>query len=259
MTVITGGFGFLGWHLACRLRALAGVEPTRLGREDLADTVRLERGLAGAEVVFHLAGVNRAATPDEVEEGNVDIARRTAEAVRRNGRPVRLVYANSIQADLDNPYGRGKRRAAEELAAAVGEVGGRFVDVLLPNLFGEHGRPRYNSFVATFSDAVARGEQPKVLEDREVPLLHAQRAAQALVDAAGGDDSPAAPGGAAAHRDQRTGPAARLPQPIRRSGRGPRPRRPFRRGPVQHLPFLPVPGGLSDVRPAARRPAWAAG
>ena len=183
MTAITGGFGFLGWHLACRLRARSGIEPVRLGREELEDGDRLRLALAGCDVVYHLAGVNRAATPEQVQGDNIEIARRVAEAVRRGNRPVTLVYANSIQADLDNPYGRGKRGAAEELATAVGEVGGRFVDVLLPNIFGEHGRPEYNSFVATFAAAIARGEAPTVMEDREVPLLHAQRAAQALIDA----------------------------------------------------------------------------
>jgi UDP-2-acetamido-2,6-beta-L-arabino-hexul-4-ose reductase len=187
---VTGGHGFLGWHLACRLRARYQVTPNRLGREDLTP-----EALASAHTVFHLAGVNRAATPEQVEEGNVEIARRTAEAIRRNGRPVRVVYANSIQADLDNHYGRGKRRAAEDLAAAVGDVGGRFVDVVLPNLFGEHGRPQYNSFVATFASAVARGEQPTVMEDRELPLLHAQRAAQALIDAVDGADDRVRPEG----------------------------------------------------------------
>ena len=32
----------------------------------------------------------------------------------------------------------------------------------LPNLFGEHGRPRYNSFVATFVDAVIEGRTPAI-------------------------------------------------------------------------------------------------
>ncbi len=59
-------------------------------------------------------------------------------------------------------------------------VGGSFADVLLPNLFGEHGRPAYNSFVATFAHAVAHGRSPTVTSDREVPLLHAQDAAEAL-------------------------------------------------------------------------------
>ena len=66
--VITGGHGFLGWHTACRLRALHGIEPVRLGREDVADPRRLEpRSLDAADAVIHIAGVNRAETDDEVE------------------------------------------------------------------------------------------------------------------------------------------------------------------------------------------------
>ena len=58
---ITGGFGFLGWHTACRLRALHGVEAIRLGRSDLADGGRLATRLAEVDAVIHIAGVNRAA------------------------------------------------------------------------------------------------------------------------------------------------------------------------------------------------------
>jgi len=180
---ITGGHGFLGWHLSCRLRAVHGIKPDRLGREALGDPERLAASLAGVETIFHVAGVNRANHEDEVEQGNLDLARRLAEAIRRLGRPVHVVYANSIQADVDNAYGRGKRGAAAILDGALRHVGGSLVDVLLPNLFGEHGRPSYNSFVATFADAVAGGRGPTVSRDRSVPLLHAQRAAACLIEA----------------------------------------------------------------------------
>ena len=98
-------------------------------------------------------------TDDEVEHGNVELA---AGARRRRCAPAAgrcdVVYANSIQADLDNPYGRGKARAADDPRRAPSpDVGGTFADVLLPNLFGEHGRPAYNSFVATFCHEVAAG------------------------------------------------------------------------------------------------------
>lgn len=182
--VITGGFGFLGWHLAARLRALSGVEPVRLGRESFGPAGNLAAALARAEVIYHVAGVNRAQEPDDVEAANIALAQKLADGVVASGRPVRIVFANSIQAKLDNPYGRGKAQAAAILAAAASKVGGSFVDVLLPNLFGEHGRPKYNSFVATFCDLIVRGESPTVIEDREVPLLHAQRAAQVLMEAA---------------------------------------------------------------------------
>ncbi len=184
MTVVTGGHGFLGWHLSCRLRAMGQGEPVRVGREEFGDPELLSRSLADSEVVYHLAGVNRAETDHAVEQGNEHLARRLADAIKDNGRPVHVVYGNSTQARNDSPYGRGKRRAAECLATAVAEVGGTLADVLLPNLFGEHGRPAYNSFVSTFCHEVAHGRTPSVTNDRSIPLLHAQSAAGALMAAA---------------------------------------------------------------------------
>ena len=192
---VTGGFGFLGWHTACRLRARHGIEPVRLGREHLGDPAALDGALDGVDAVIHVAGVNRADSDDEVEQGNVALAHALGDAVARLGRPVHLSYANSIQSAQDNPYGRGKLRAAEILDKVVSGAGGTFTDVVLPNLFGEHGRPSYNSFVATFAEAVAHDRAPTVTGDREVPLLHAQDAADALVRAvlapAGGQVAPA--------------------------------------------------------------------
>lgn len=175
---VTGAAGFLGWHLSCRLAATRGIEPLRIGRPETEDPESLATLLRDVDTVIHLAGVNRAGSDPEVEVGNVAPAESLADALR--GRPVHVVYANSVQADLDNAYGRGKRRAAELLAG----LPGTFADVVLPNLFGEHGRPAYNSFVATFCHEVAAGRTPPVHEDRQVPLLHVQSAAEALIAAA---------------------------------------------------------------------------
>jgi UDP-2-acetamido-2,6-beta-L-arabino-hexul-4-ose reductase len=183
IVAITGGFGFLGWHTACRLRALHDDEPIRLVRGDL------DRPdcLVGIDIVIHIAGVNRADTDAAVEAGNVEAAERLAAALRHAGRPIDVVFANSVQADLDNPYGRGKAAAARVLAEACAEAGANFADLLLPNLFGEHGRPGYNSFVATFAHEVVAGRTPTVTGDREIELLHAQDAAAALIGATGTD------------------------------------------------------------------------
>ncbi|GAA5147556.1 NAD-dependent epimerase/dehydratase family protein [Nocardioides marinquilinus] len=194
--VLTGGHGFLGWHTACRLRARHGVDAVRLGRAEVADPDVLRQHVADADVVMHLAGVNRAESDEAVSAGNLELAEQLAAALRSSGTSARVVFANSVQADLDNAYGTAKARSADLLRSAVGESGGSLADVLLPNLFGEHGRPRYNSFVATFCHAVAHGETPTVDVDREVPLLHAQRAAAHLIDAATGiDDVQARPEG----------------------------------------------------------------
>ena len=180
---ITGAFGFLGWHTSCRLRAVYGTEAIRLGRAELNDPAALDEALGRVDAVLHLAGVNRADTDELVEDGNVRLAEALADALVRQSRPIDVVFANSSQATQDNPYGRGKRRAGEMLAKAVAENGGRFTDVLLPNLFGEHGRPGYNSFVATFAHEVAHDRLPNVTGDRLVPLMHAQDAADVMVQA----------------------------------------------------------------------------
>jgi len=184
---ITGGFGFLGWHTACRLRALHRIEPVRLGRRDVSDPRRLAEVLSTVDTVLHVAGVNRAGSEAEVESGNAEAAHALATALRETGRPVDVVYANSVQAELDNAYGRGKAEAARVLADACAGTGGHFADLLLPNLFGEHGRPGYNSFVATFAHEIVAGRTPSVTGDREIELLHAQDAAAVLVAAVGQD------------------------------------------------------------------------
>lgn len=175
--VLTGADGFLGWHTRCRLRALTDHEVVAVGRTQWPD---LADHLAGAQGVVHVAGVNRG-SDTEVEQGNVQLARALGDAVRASGAMPRIVFANSIQTGNDSPYGTGKATASELLAAAAAEAGSEYVDVRLPNLFGEHGRPRYNSFVATFVHSVLDKQVPEIA-DRPVGLLHAQVAAQSLID-----------------------------------------------------------------------------
>lgn len=176
--LVTGASGFLGWHTRARLRALTSHEVVAIDRGSWAS---LEENLEGVDAILHIAGVNRG-TEDDVEGGNGDLAQAVANAVRASGGRPRIVYANSIQAGNGTPYGIGKARAAEILAQTASDLGSHFVDVQLPNIFGEHGRPRYNSFVATFARAVIKGDTPTIV-DRKVDLLHAQAAAQVLIDA----------------------------------------------------------------------------
>lgn len=182
---ITGAYGFLGTHvrLACRTR---GVEARLAGRDTFASDEELDAFVAGVDAIVHAAGVNRG-TDGEVRSGNVDAARRLADALRRAGRPVTVVYASSTQVDRDNVYGRAKAEAGRVLEETAVSAGGRFASVVLPNLFGEFGRPRYNSVVATFCDRLVHGEAPVVDRDAPLSLLHAQDAAGALLGAAAGD------------------------------------------------------------------------
>lgn len=176
--VLTGAHGFLGWHTRCLLHATSDHTVVAVGRDSWPQLAEL---MADADAVLHVAGINRA-DDTELVDGNIGLARDVAAAVRATGRPVDVVFANSVQVGNGSPYAQGKAGAADVLRALSAECGGRFTDVRLPNLFGEHGRPGYNSFVASFVDAVIRGEEPSIA-DRPIALLHAQGAARVLVDA----------------------------------------------------------------------------
>jgi UDP-2-acetamido-2,6-beta-L-arabino-hexul-4-ose reductase len=175
--LLTGADGFFGWHARVRLRALTNHEVVPITRANWSQLAEL---MADADAVLHIAGVNRAA-PEEVEGGNRKLAEDVVAAIRRSGARPAVVFANSIHADANSPYGAGKKQASTLLCDAVLAVGGRYVDVRLPNLFGEHGRPRYNSFVATFVDCVITANRPEIV-DRPVSLMHVQDAASLLLE-----------------------------------------------------------------------------
>jgi UDP-2-acetamido-2,6-beta-L-arabino-hexul-4-ose reductase len=184
---VTGADGFLGWHVRAALRARNEDDVVPVGRALLEGPAELlDQAFAGVDAVLHLAGVNRA-EPDELRDLNLALAARVTDALDRLAITPAVVYSDSIQAGNGSAYGDGKAAAAEHLLAWGAKSGARVVDLVLPNIFGEHGRPSYNSFVATFCEAIARGGSPTVLEDREVPLRHVQDVADDLLAAVDGE------------------------------------------------------------------------
>lgn len=176
--LLTGASGFLGWHTRVRLETLGGHDVVPVTRTNWR---QLRELIADVDAVVHVAGVNRG-TPAEVEGGNIALARDVAGAMGSAPQHARIVFANSIQSGNATPYGIGKETASTLLAASAAAHGFQYVDVRLPNLFGEHGRPHYNSFVQTFVTAAIEGRTPHI-DDRAINLLHAQRAAQAVMEA----------------------------------------------------------------------------
>lgn len=153
--LVTGANGFLGKNLLQHLAERADVEVVTFARDD--DPSQLKQLLDGVDFVFHLAGVNRPQNENEFLVGNADLTQLLCDAIADTGRAIPVVYASSIQAAQDNPYGLSKRGAEEALFAAQ-RLNGVPVHIFrLPNVFGKWCRPNYNSAVATFCYNIARG------------------------------------------------------------------------------------------------------
>lgn len=213
---LTGGTGFVGSHLAEALlargvavRALVRTDakwlrglPVEIVRGDLFDADALRAGLAGAEVVFHVAGLTRAPEPAALERANVEGTLRllaaAAEAVAAGGPPRRIVVTSSLAAvgpsgaaplTEDAPlrpisaYGRSKARM--EAAIAAHALAGRTTIVRPPAVYG----PR-EADIYTMIRTADRQRIFPVVGDGRVPrldLVHVRDLVAGLLGAAEAD------------------------------------------------------------------------
>ena len=167
--LITGADGFVGRNLQLHLAERKDVQVARFTRSD--DPARLPALLHEVDFVFHLAGANRPQDLREFTKDNLELTRALGQAAcqaQAAGKTVPILYASSIQAGRDNPYGQSKRGAEQALL----EAGRSAVPVhifRLPNVFGKWCRPNYNSAVATFCYNIARG-LPIQVNDPAAPV-----------------------------------------------------------------------------------------
>jgi UDP-2-acetamido-2,6-beta-L-arabino-hexul-4-ose reductase len=151
--LITGSRGFLGRNLAVHLLERRDCETSFF--DEGHSTEDLRSMASEADIIYHLAGVNRPREVSEFEKGNVGLTEQLCGILRTGGRAPRIVFSSSVQADLNNPYGVSKARAENTLRRFAAESGACVRIYRLKNIFGKWGRPNYNSVTATFCHNIA--------------------------------------------------------------------------------------------------------
>ena len=187
--LVTGSKGFVGRNLCESLKAIRDGKDRRGRYQTLLpltvyeydrDGSREELSLycAEADFVFNLAGVNRPKDPADFMRGNHGFGEELLSLLEHHGNRCPVMLASSAQASLvgryeGSAYGESKR-AGEELFFDYSERTGASVLVYrFPNLYGKWCRPRYNSAVATFCDAIANGREYEVSDPSvELELLY---------------------------------------------------------------------------------------
>lgn len=165
--LITGSQGFLGKNL---LKCLKDNGYNDIYEYTLDSTEEdLKKYTRDCDFVFHLAGVNRPRDTSEFMKGNADLTEKVLRSLSDNDNTVPVLLSSSIQAGLNNDYGKSKR-AAEDLVFAYGRDNETPVYVYrFPNLFGRWSQPNYNTVIATFCYNIARGLDIRI-DDREKVL-----------------------------------------------------------------------------------------
>lgn len=152
--LITGSGGFIGKNLIWELRS-KGYEDLRLFDLD-TDPGLLDAYTKDCDFVFHLAGVNRPEKQEEFMKGNFGFTDILLASLKKNKNTCPILITSSIQAALDNPYGRSKKAGEDLLFSHARQTGSTVYVFRLPNVFGKWCRPNYNSAVATFCHNIAR-------------------------------------------------------------------------------------------------------
>lgn len=175
---ITGAQGLLGYHVRAGIQAFGSATEVRLAtRDTFADPELLDCFTSGLDAVIHCAGVNRG-EEGAVRSANPTIALALVASMERTGAKPAIAYANSTHQERQTAYGIGKREAAEILEAWGGRTGVPIGNFVLPHVFGEFGKPFYNSVVSTFCHQLVVGDTPSIDVDGQLELIHAQDVAR---------------------------------------------------------------------------------
>lgn len=151
--LITGSKGFIGKNLLFKLKTNKSFICEEFSRDN--SIRKLEELINRSDVVIHLAGENRPKEELDFEKNNLELTKLICNFVRLSNRKIPILFASSIQAELDNPYGKSKLSAELELYSLEKETGNPVFIFRLPGVFGKWSKPNYNSVVATFCHNIA--------------------------------------------------------------------------------------------------------
>ena len=153
--LVTGSKGFIGKNLIAELKSRNYKEIFEYDKETNLDL--LDQYCKEATFVFQLAGVNRPKEQSEFMAGNLGFTSALLDTLKKYKNTCPVMISSSIQAELDNPYGKSKKAVEDLMFDYKKETGAKVLIYRFPNVFGKWCRPNYNSAVATFCHNIAHG------------------------------------------------------------------------------------------------------
>ena len=153
--LVTGSKGFIGKHICFKLNLLKqNVFEFDIDNSD----EQLIEFVKKCDFIIHLAGINRPLNKEEFYNGNTNFTYKLVELINQYNQEVPIIMSSSIQATLDNDYGKSKLYAENYI---LDHVNNAYI-YRLYNVFGKWCKPNYNSVVATFCYNIANNLDIKI-------------------------------------------------------------------------------------------------
>jgi UDP-2-acetamido-2,6-beta-L-arabino-hexul-4-ose reductase len=169
--LVTGANGFVGKNLISELKNVG--YQTIFSYDIDTPQYLLDEYCLKADFIFHLAGVNRPVDDAEFMEGNYGFTSVLLNKLKEYNNTCPVMISSSIQAALDNSYGKSKKAGENLLLSYQKETGAQVYIYRFSNLYGKWSKPNYNTVVATFCYKIARGEEIVVNDEKaEIELCY---------------------------------------------------------------------------------------
>ena len=180
--LITGAGGFVGRNLVATLHALGCRDLLLFEKDDTVET--LADYCRRAAFVVHLAGINRPKDPSEFYSGNAGLTDTLLRLLAESANNAPVLVTSSIQAALDNDYGKSKKQAEDAIFAHGKALNTPVYVFRMEGVFGKWCRPNYNSVVATFCHNIARDLPIQVRDPAyELPLVYIDDVISCILEA----------------------------------------------------------------------------
>jgi len=169
---ITGGEGFLGSHMRFFLYEKKDLyEVVLIDKSDFDTETGLRNKLEGVNSVLHFAGLNRG-EEDEIYKTNVGLTEKILGACDALADKPKVLFISSTHNNRDTAYGRSKRDSEKMISDWGKKNKVQTSSVVSTNIFGEFGKPNYNSFVSTFCHNIASGIESEVNKEATVSVVY---------------------------------------------------------------------------------------
>ena len=191
--LVTGASGFVGKNLVETLKNLRdNKDRTRpnLKIDEIyefnkdTDFSLLDRYCKDCDFVFNLAGVNRPKDNNEFMKINFGFASTLLNTLKKNNNKCPVMLSSSIQAKLDNDYGKSKLEGEKLFFNYAKENNVKVLVYRFSNLFGKWCRPNYNSVIATWCYNIANDLEIQINDPNvELELCYIDDVIKEMLDA----------------------------------------------------------------------------
>lgn len=186
---ITGSSGFVGLHLRFYLYELKDkYEPVLIHADDFLDQEKLAEILKKCDVVVHLAGLNLG-EESKIYDTNVWLTKTLLSTLDGIGRKPKIIFLSSTHNTKESAYGRSKRDSQDLVSRWGAKNRTTTFSIAAPHIFGEFGRPYYNSAIATLcyelcenKHSLSSNKASKVNPKAKVELVYVREICSLIVD-----------------------------------------------------------------------------